>query len=56
MIERFSSRVVLEQSASLIGGFTGTVDMAIFDSISVDIVVGTATKFNRFTAGRAHEY
>ena len=30
VIERFSSRVVLEQSASLIGGFTGTVDMANF--------------------------
>lgn len=39
--ERFSSRIVLEQRATLTGGFVGTFDMSSWDSVSLDIIVGT---------------
>jgi hypothetical protein len=39
--ERVSSRVVLEQNESLTAGFVGTFDMSSWDSVSLDIIVGT---------------
>jgi hypothetical protein len=41
--ERLSGRVSIWLNGSVVGAFVGTLDMEMWDSVSVDVVVGTIT-------------
>jgi hypothetical protein len=42
-IERYWSIATLQQNASIVGGFTSTFDMSVWNQISVSVVAGTVT-------------